>query len=288
MMLDTTKELPFVIGAGVGRTGTHSLQAALITLGYNKPFHMHEILDGLVDADPWFELAANERATGMINNTLALKMAQNVIDLGYTATTDYPCCFLYSEFLELTNGKGKVILSVRSSPSDWKKSVLDTIGILSLPFFKPPFSFSPFFSQFAGVLVPWLWERTGVANLGQIDVPTESLIDYEDSMEAAYTQWIKTIKKQVPPEQLLIHHAKDGYPPLCKFLGIEKADCPKEDYPHIGDTQEMKQLIRTFEIVTEVFWPVVALLGLLLVLVIRRVMRRNGKGMFSKTAKKVD
>ncbi|CAB9508349.1 expressed unknown protein [Seminavis robusta] len=284
--MNPTKELPFVVGAGLGRTGTHSLQAALMTLGYNKPFHMHEILDGVVDADPWFELAANERATGMKNKTLALKTAQNVIDLGYTATTDYPCCLLYPEFLELTNGK--VILSVRSKPSDWKNSVLDTIGIITLSFFKPPFSFSPFFSQFAGVLDPWLWERTGVANLGQIDVPKDSLLDYQNGIETAYTQWIETAKKQVPPGQLLIHHAKEGYPPICKFLGIAEQDCPKEDYPHIGDTQEMKQLIRTFEVVTEVFWPVVALLGLLLVLVIRRVMRRNGKGMFSKTAEKVD
>ncbi|CAB9529508.1 NAD dependent epimerase dehydratase (Partial), partial [Seminavis robusta] len=130
---DASPELPFVVGAGLGRTGTHSLQAALATLGYRSRFHMSEIMGRYVSPEPWFELARTERDTGVKNKTLALQAAQSVIDQGYRATTDYPCCLLYPEFLELTDGK--VILSVRSNASGWKKSILETLAVLPRPFF---------------------------------------------------------------------------------------------------------------------------------------------------------
>ena len=66
-------DLPFVVGAGLGRTGTHSLRAALEKLGYSKTFHMKEILEGHTPPDKWFALAQNERTNGHRNRTLSLK-----------------------------------------------------------------------------------------------------------------------------------------------------------------------------------------------------------------------
>ncbi|CAB9529510.1 expressed unknown protein [Seminavis robusta] len=281
---DASKDLPFVIGAGLCRTGTHSLQAALLALGYNKPYHMRELLEHQVPMDPWIELALNERETGTKNKTLALMTAQSVIDQGFMATTDAPCCLLYPEFLELTDGK--VILTVRSSASDWRKSVLDTVGRLPLSFFKPPFTFYAFTRNFAGVLDPWVYERIGgIAELGQMDVPKESVHDYEGKLESAYTQWIENVKEQVPPEKLLVHHPKDGYPPLCEFLGIKEEDCPKEDYPHIADTDTMKLLIRSFEVTTEGFFPVVGLMVLLPVIIRKSIGGKKGGASNSKGMK---
>lgn len=260
--------LPFVIGAGLGRTGTHSLRAALMELGYNRPYHMEEILgEARAPPEKWFKLAQSERSTGTQNHTLALQVAQSVIDQGYTATADYPACLLYEEFLQL-KPNGKVILSVRRSPQDWKKSVLETIGILSGPLSKPPFSLLPFFRSFTNHLDPWVWERTGVAKLGQItshNFPKTSLLAYQDSMESAYTRWIESVQARVPADQLLIHHASEGYGPICDLLGVVQEDCPTKKYPYISDTEEIKQSIRHLDMVTKVFWPLVVVSVLVVV-----------------------
>ena len=277
------QELPFLLGAGLGRTGTHSLQAALVRLGYDKPFHMLEILDGNAPADGWFELAKHERSTGVENKTMALELAQSVLDLGYTAVTDYPTCLLLEQFLEL-RPDAKVILSVRRSAAEWRLSVSETIGVITVPLKKPPFSFSPFFQSFAHQLDPWLFERTFIAELGQIDTARgESVMTYEEDMERGYTQWMDHVKATVPPEMLLIHHASEGFAPICQHLGISNGDCPKEPYPWLGDTEEMKQLLNLFHLVNVGF---LAIVGVLILVLMRWGKRKVSAGATSETSPK--
>ena len=176
------------------------------------------------------------------------------------------------EFLEL-RPHAQVILSIRKSASEWKKSVAETIGIIMEPLLLPPFSFSPFFQGFAGQLDPWLWERTNIVPLGTMDkIHGESVMTYQDNMEDAYLQWIEYVKTTVPEGQLLIHHASDGYGPICKALSISDQDCPQESYPHIGDTKELKQLIATFHAINKAFYVVVTLLILGLLVWLKRKM----------------
>lgn len=275
--LDQSPDLPFVFGAGLGRTGTHSLRAALMRLGHEKVFHMTELLEGRVPPDAWFQLAAHERETASKNHTMALETAQTLLDQGYTATTDYPACLLVPELIEL-RPDAKVILSIRSRPADWKDSVLSTIGIITIPMFKAPFRYSSFWRGFSESLTPWLWERTGgIATLGQMRVPEESLLDYGDRMEEAYETWVQTVQAEIPAEKLLVHHPRDGYAPICQFLGV--TNCPQEAYPHLGDTAELQQLIRVFETVVVVFWPIVSMLVVLGVIM---GWRRCGRGSSTK------
>lgn len=273
------QNLPFLLGAGLGRTGTHSLQAALTRLGYNKPFHMKEILEGRAPAHGWFELAKQERSTGIENKTMALELAQSILDLGYTAVTDYPTCLLLEQFLEL-RPDAKVILTVRTSAAEWRLSVSETIGIITVPLKKPPFSFSPFFQSFAHQLDPWLWERTFIAELGQIDtVRGESVMSYEEDMERGYDQWMEHVKATVPAEKLLIHHVSEGYAPICQHLGISN----REDCPHLGDTEELKQLIKLFHFVNMGFLVV---LGVLIFLLLLLGKRKMGAGTTSEASPK--
>jgi len=261
---DTKKGLPFVIGAGLGRTGTHSLKAALMNLGYPKVFHMKEILEGRVPPEPWYDLAVTERQQKSKHPELALQTARTVIDQGYTATTDYPACLLYLEFLQL-EPNAKVILSIRSSstssksPRDWKESVLKTIGRIHVPLSKPPFSWTLFFRGFVQNLAPWIWERSGFAPLGSLALPQDSLEDQD--LEGGYTAWIETVRNTVPSDKLLIHcAADDGYTPICKFLNITESDCPKDErYPHLGETAELTRIIGIFEAINLILWPVVVL-----------------------------
>ncbi len=42
----------------------------------------------------------------------------------------------------------------------------------------------------------------------------------------------------IPKDRLLIHEAKDGYGPICDFLGLPM---PEEPYPRLNDTKEQQE-----------------------------------------------
>ena len=56
-----------------------------------------------------------------------------------------------------------------------------------------------------------------------------------------YNQWVAEVKEKVPPENLLIHEAKEGWEPICKFLGLP---VPSNPYPVTNSTAEQEQGIR--------------------------------------------
>ncbi len=71
---------------------------------------------------------------------------------------------------------------------------------------------------------------------------TNIMIDgTEEEATAYYHKWVADVKAHVPPERLLIFEAKDGWAPLCKFLGVPE---PDEPYPRTNDTQQMLDMIK--------------------------------------------
>ena len=157
--------LPFVIGTGLGRTGTLSLYTALNQLGY-KSFHMAEILLKGVTTQSWFDLAEAKMAMldgehDLVNSSgerseaeeLVDRLVQEIVGIGYDATTDFPACLLYKEFMELVPD-AKVILSVRTSGDVWSKSTQSTIGQMGGIVNHAPFRFTSHFRGFA-VLDNW-------------------------------------------------------------------------------------------------------------------------------------
>jgi hypothetical protein len=78
-----------VIGAGLGRTGTLSLKAALEELGFSGCYHMTKVI-----ADPGHARVWDAAARGEPVDWEALFR-------GYRATVDWPGCSFYQEFLRL-------------------------------------------------------------------------------------------------------------------------------------------------------------------------------------------
>src|SRR5215470_15480875 len=91
-----------LIGAGLGRTGTLSLKAALERIGYGPCYHMIEIL------------AAPERAHDW-----------DTIFHGYRATVDWPAAAFWCELAD-RYPDAKVLLSLRDADR-WYESVMNTI-----------------------------------------------------------------------------------------------------------------------------------------------------------------
>ncbi len=102
-----TEEKPTikVIGAGLGRTGTLSLKAALEELGFSRCYHMTDVFAHLEHARVWDDAARG------------LPVDWDTLFQGYQATVDWPGCAFYEEFMR-RYPDAKVILSVRD-PERW-------------------------------------------------------------------------------------------------------------------------------------------------------------------------
>src|SRR2546421_981927 len=77
-----------IIGAGFGRTGTASLKEALEQLGFDKCYHMSEVMMNPGHAKVW--AAAGE----------GKPIDWDALFQGYQATVDWPACAFYKELMQ--------------------------------------------------------------------------------------------------------------------------------------------------------------------------------------------
>jgi len=229
-----------IIGAGLGRTSTLSLYTALNSIGY-KTHHMKEVIQN-------GQSMYGDAFSGKISRSeLMDKMEMQ----GYNATTDFPGCLFYKDYLE-RNPTSKVILSVRDSPEKWAKSVKATIGSPTGPgvlLSKRPFSWV---MSWAKPLMFNLW-----SDLGGVKILMDSKGEMDtDLLVAGYKAWIEDVKASVPPEQLLVHKAKEGWTPICEFLDLKGNNCPSnrgESYPRVNDKESMQRSMAVIRLITTYF-----------------------------------
>jgi len=191
-----------VIGAGVGRTGTLSLKLALERIGFGPCYHMTEVLAGVRRNTPlWIEAVQG-------------RPDWDAIFAGYHSTTDYPACTFWRALAD-HYPEAKVVLSVRD-PDRWFDSVSQTI-----------FSARMRASVDATPLAP-MFERA-----------VHGMFGNRITDRAFMTGWFRRRNQEVidalAPERLLVHSARDGWEPLCAFLGVPVPDVP---YPRINSRDE--------------------------------------------------
>lgn len=209
---------PLIIGAGYGRTGTLSLKKALEILGVGPCYHMSEAFFN-DHFDFWVRVFEKKKYSW-----------EEIFDK-YNSSTDHPVCLVWEELLHKFPNS-KIILTVRSSES-WLKSYKETIYNFT--------THQPLGIRLYGLFSPFVKKHNRMMNAMNNAHPAFSPIDYSDEkVVKAYEDHIEYVKKTCPKERLLVFEAKDGWEPLCKFLGKE---IPKESYPHVNDTQEFKQYI---------------------------------------------
>ena len=213
-----------VIGAGLGRTGTASLQSALEELGFGPCYHMYEVFANPGHADFWRAAWRGEPADwdGVLGS--------------YEATVDWPACSLYAELLE-RNPDAKVLLSVRD-PERWYESTRQTIYKIGKISTGSPFSRLGF-----ALLSRLVFGRfkTGQGPMGD-EIIFRGTFDgrFEDKDHAieVFNRHNQEVQRRVPQEQLLVYEVKEGWGPLCEFLGVEE---PAKPFPHLNDAAEMRR-----------------------------------------------
>ncbi len=211
-----------VIGAGFGRTGTTSLKAALETLGFGSAYHMTEVFTHPEHVRFWEAARRGERVDweGFFSR--------------YGVAVDWPACAFYAELMEAFP-EAAVILTVRD-PERWYESTRKTIyGMHRISSGPVPLRSA---LALAGLFAPGV---TGIARLAD-EIVWRDTFDgrFEDRRHAIETfgRHNEEVRRRVPPGRLLVYDVKEGWAPLCEFLGVE---APEEPFPHLNDTREMRR-----------------------------------------------
>ena len=196
-----------VVGAGLGRTGTTSLKAALEQLLDAPCYHMMEVFGKPDVAATWQRAAEGEYPDW-----------EEFLG-GYRAAVDWPAAAFWRE-LSAAYPDAIVLLSSRDADG-WWKSASNTIFEATRPVRSPGPEFAAerlmINSMFANRFTPdWL---------------------DEDAAKAAYTKHNDEVRAETAPDRLVEWHPGDGWEPLCTALDLPIPDAP---YPHVNTTDEFR------------------------------------------------
>ena len=69
---------------------------------------------------------------------------------------------------------------------------------------------------------------------------------FEDRQHAiaVFSQHNEAIKRLVPAEKLLVYDVKEGWEPLCHFLGVP---VPTTPFPHLNDSGTFRRMFRAVD-----------------------------------------
>ncbi|MEV7009249.1 sulfotransferase family protein [Streptosporangium sp. NPDC051022] len=210
-----------IIGAGLGRTGTYSLQAALTRLGYGPCHHMSSLGE-----DPRLLAEWTAVARGQAPDWRRLLT-------GFRSAVDWPAAAFWRQLLE-TYPEAKVVLTVRD-PRSWYASAHRTI-----------YRYTALQPGLGGALT-WLEDRLSVSIRRRREICRRLIWDgvfdgrFQDPRYAMeiFQRHNEEVRAWVPGHRLLVFEVSQGWRPLCDFLG---ADVPDEPFPHLNDAAEFRRL----------------------------------------------
>ena len=197
-----------VVGAGVGRTGTHSLKLALEQLLGGPCHHMVEVLGNPEGQVPGWTDAIEGRPVDW-----------NKLLEGYKAIVDWPGGSFWRELLA-ANPDALVLLSVRD-PEAWYRSASNTIFHA--------------FDHLPPEARPWMDEVRKMLH----DRFSDDFAN-EDAMIDAFNRHNEAVRREAPTAQLLEWTPSDGWAPICDRLGIA---VPSEPFPVTNTTDEFRTML---------------------------------------------
>lgn len=144
----------------------------------------------------------------------------------YHSVVDWPTCSFYKELMA-EYPDAKILLNVRD-PEKWYDSMYETIWAIQPAF---PFWFPGIVKEIHDEII-WNRNLQGAFN------------DRQETIRL-YKEWIEEVKKTVPAERLLVYDVKEGWKPLCDFLGVP---VPKKPFPHINERRNIIRIIRLLRV----------------------------------------
>ncbi len=209
-----------VVGAGLGRTGTHSLKLALERLLDRPCYHMVEVFGRPADIGVW--AAAVEGRPPDWSAFLA----------EYDATVDWPAAAFWRE-LAAANPGALVLLSTRSSAETWWTSAHATIFAASRRPLPPKDDPEVAMIRDQLRMVDAMFTRTFTRHWSD-----------EAQAKAAYEAHNAAVRAEVPADRLVDWQPGDGWAPICEKLGVP---APDEPFPHVNSTDDFRAMARLDE-----------------------------------------
>jgi hypothetical protein len=208
-----------------------SLRAALEQLGIGPCYHMKRTLFNYFDQV--FYMRAWEG-----KDVNWIKFFRR-----YNSVVDWPTCSFYKELMAIYPD-AKILLNIRE-PEAWYDSMYETIYAIQAAF---PFWFPPVVKKLHDEII-WKGNLKGT---------------FEDREKciSVYKEWIEEVKKTVPADRLLIYNVKEGWQPLCDFLGVPVPQ--GKPFPHINERKSFKRWIKLLKVLNWLV-PVLFVSGIILI-----------------------
>jgi hypothetical protein len=179
-----------VIGAGFGRTGTHSLGRAFEILGFGPCYNIREVAKNPGHTENW------KRALD------GKPVDWSLLFRSYQSAVEWPAVSFLPEIIQQFPDS-KVVLTLRE-PDSWFDSANNTIfNGLELSAYNP----DPVKRERSGVFRRLILERTFAGKYREKEYATD-----------VYRSHNQRVVEIVPKERLLQFDVKDGWEPLCEFL----------------------------------------------------------------------
>ncbi|UJR12969.1 hypothetical protein I4U23_017144 [Adineta vaga] len=225
-----------VIGAGLPRTGTSSLKAALELLGFGPCHHMMNIFD-----DP-------SRGIQFIRALDGYPVDFHELMKGYGSTVDNPAAEFYKEIHQVYPNS-KIILTVRDSGEKWFESVENTIVPTGNDIFYLIAVYPIRFLRLQCLLGRRIHQRW-ITRYGS----------YGPQIHDLHNARVISENKK---DDLLIFNVKEGWPPLCKFLDVP---IPTEiPFPNINDTKLVQRVVRKARVGGLIVWAFIFIIIAILI-----------------------
>lgn len=199
-----------VVGAGLGRTGTHSLKLALEQLLGTPCHHMMELF------------GQPEQIAGWTDAIEGRPVDWPALLDRYGAIVDWPGASFWPE-LTSAFPDALVLLSVRD-PEAWYKSASNTIFLgMGEDTNMPP------------EMAPWMASVRRLMHDRFSDA-------FEDptAMMDAFTRHNDAVRAAIPASRLLKWTPGDGWEPICDRLGLP---VPAEPFPVTNTTAEFREML---------------------------------------------
>lgn len=193
-----------VIGAGFGRTGTHSLGLALEKLGLGPWYNTFEVFKNPGHQDIWRSALEGKRVDW------------DDIFSDYKSAVEWPTVTFFDQIIQ-QYPYARVILTMRD-PDSWYESARGTIfeaGELNAHHPDPTKRKNLHYDIFEHTFGGRFWEKEHVLEV--------------------YRKHIEHVIEVVQGERLLKFDIKNGWEPLCSFL---KKAVPDEPFPKVNERKE--------------------------------------------------
>lgn len=205
-----------LINAGLGRTGTTSLKVALEQLGFGPCYHMFDVVNDEQRLAQWERIVCDGQPPDW-----------EAVFAGYGSAVDGPCAIYYRQIMAAFPD-AKVILTVRDAER-WYQSTYDTLYQFAVATSRHPAGAGSRQSRVYRLTSSMVWD--GLFG-GRFE-------DRDHAIEV-FARRNQEVIDSVEPGRLLVYDVKQGWEPLCAFLG---ADQPPGDFPHANDSQSMRDTI---------------------------------------------